>query len=258
MHSDIYLLGTEVLLTDHCYFEVSCTLEYRAAPNPSKSLPPSLVAIPTLHQVLNPVSHQPAEATVILYNFQLRLPTLKFGSWSLCSRSTNVDSVVVPPPVWVWDIPNPKLWFMKLLWQMHKCWLCAHVISSIDMKNSNPAWSIMKQLPAQMYKCWLHDCISGRASTSTHSNSMSASKNSHTWWIAQNKDDPSKEFASTSTAIIHGMLLHPWGNWIVTKPGYGQSYWWPNIKYVKRLRNSKNFWKNSFACKVGLYPWTSH
>jgi len=122
MHSDIYLLGTEVLLTDHCYFEVSCTLEYRAAPNPSKSLPPSLVAIPTLHLVLNPVSHQPAEATVILYNFQLRLPTLKFGSWSLCSRSTNVDSVVVPPPVWVWDIPNPKLWFMKLLWQMHKCW----------------------------------------------------------------------------------------------------------------------------------------
>jgi len=257
MHSDIYLLGTEVLLTDHCYFEVSCTLEYRAAPNPSKSLPPSLVAIPTLHQVLNPVSHQPAEATVILYNFQLRLPTLKFGSWSLCSRSTNVDYVVVPPPVWVWDIPNPKLWFMKL-WQMHKCWLCARVISSIDMKNSDPAWLIMKQLPAQMYKCWLHDCISGRASTSTHSNSMSASKNSHTWWIAQNKDDPSKEFASTSTAIIHGMLLHPWGNWIVTKPGYGQSYWWPDIKYVKRLRNSKNFWKNSFACKVGLYPWTSH
>ncbi len=136
---------SEVLLTDHCYFEVSCTLEYRAAPNPSKSLPPSLVAIPTLHLVLNPVSHQPAEATVILYNFQLRIPTLKFGLWSLCSRSTNVDSVVVPPPVWVWDIPNPKLWFMKLLWQMHKCWLCPSVISSTDMKNSDPGWLIMKQ-----------------------------------------------------------------------------------------------------------------
>jgi hypothetical protein len=222
MHSDIYLLGTEVLLTDHCYFEVSCTLEYRAAPNPSKSLPPSLVAIPTLHLVLNPVSHQPAEATVILYNFQLRLPTLKFGSWSLCSRSTNVDSVVVPPPVWVWDIPNPKLWFMKLLWQMHKCWC---VLLSFPAQT----WRILTLGDWSWSSC-LHRWTNVDymiISTSTHSNSMSASKNSHTWWITQNKDDPSREFASTSTAIIHGMLLHPWGHWIVTKPGYGQSYWWP-------------------------------
>ncbi len=166
---------------------------------------------------------------------------------SLCSRSTNVDSVVVPPPVWVWDIPNPKLLFMKLLWQMHKCWLCASVISSTDMKNSDPGWLIMKQflhrwpnvdymivsvadhqLP-HIQKTHIHD-----ESPKTR---MTLKKNLH--------QHPQQSSMGARNCYIHGgtELLHPWGHGIVTKPGYGQSYWWPDINMLSNWETARTFGK---------------
>jgi hypothetical protein len=49
-----------------------------------------------------------------------------------------------------------------------------------------------------------------------------------------------------STAIIHGMLLHPWGHWIVTKPGYGQSYWWPDMNMLSDWETARTFGKFPF------------